>query len=727
MIPAIFRRWLNLPVPLCTHAKGGRPISPPHRVARFYSIARQVVSTIGTMYPPPPPPREGAKMTPSRLRSLSLLAGLLLLAAALPVWGQFTDYDTDGDRLIEVRNIAQLNAMRLDPDGNGYPLSGRQNEYNNPTGAFPGLYAPHSCVSTCLGYELMADLTFPATNDTSNWTPIDNWATTLEGNGHTISGLKVYHSGTAGLFGLVTSAGRIRNLGIINSTFRCTRQGRGIGAIAGQLNGGYIISSYVSGGSVTLSADLGFVGGLVGNNNTGNIWASYATASVITTGSLSIIRVGGLVGQNEGTIQASYAAGTVSGTASALYIGGLVGQGSGTGTVINSYCDTEATGQTCGSSGKTTSQLKTPTGYTGIYENWNIYLGAGNLNPYYPWKFGTSRAYPTLNTPSQRLTAIQADVPQHVMLTSSSDTLIVRWIAPSKVTGYKVQWKSGSNNYPTSDQSTNTHGQATVNASTTIYKIANLTNGTPYTVRVLAVRTGVSDVSSAEAMFTPPGIEYDSDGDGLIDILNLAQLHAIRWDLNGDGVVDSPTDYPAYSTTFPNPAEGLGCPSNSCTGYELMADLNFDENGDNQITAADTTYWNGGDGWVPIGPRFGSPYAETVARINNLSFNATFEGNGYVIKNLFIDHRRDWSGLFAALRDSAVVRSLGLPNAQVLDGGGSVAPLAGQNSGRVAAVWATGSVRGTPTSAVWWVTTCRVLRSWRATRWRRSNARQRAV
>ena len=36
---------------------------------------------------------------------------------------------------------------------------------------------------------------------------------------------------------------------------------------------------------------------------------------------------------------------------------------------------------------------------------------------------------------------------------------------------------------------------------------------------------------------TPTTVDYDSNDDRLIEISNLAQLNAIRWDLNGDGVV----------------------------------------------------------------------------------------------------------------------------------------------------------------------------------------------
>ena len=77
--------------------------------------------------------------------------------------------------------------------------------------------------------------------------------------------------------------------------------------------------------------------------------------------------------------------------------------------------------------------------------------------------------------------------------------LVVIWTAVSTATGYTVQWTSGGQGYNTGDR------QATVTSgSTTRYTIPSLTNGTPYTVRVIATRTGANDgPPSAEVTGTP--------------------------------------------------------------------------------------------------------------------------------------------------------------------------------------------------------------------------------
>ena len=75
-------------------------------------------------------------------------------------------------------------------------------------------------------------------------------------------------------------------------------------------------------------------------------------------------------------------------------------------------------------------------------------------------------------------------------------------------------------------------------------------------------------------------VDYDSDGDGLLEIRTLAQLNAVRWDLDGDGMVTDdantagiergrqPTPPPSRRRSTAN----MGCPT-GCDGCELMADL----------------------------------------------------------------------------------------------------------------------------------------------------------
>ena len=76
---------------------------------------------------------------------------------------------------------------------------------------------------------------------------------------------------------------------------------------------------------------------------------------------------------------------------------GLSERNGNNGTVANCYWDTETSGQanSDGGIGKTTQELQSPTGYTGIYAAWNVDLdGDGTMDD--PWGFGTPTQYPTL-------------------------------------------------------------------------------------------------------------------------------------------------------------------------------------------------------------------------------------------------------------------------------------------------------------------------------------------
>ena len=135
--------------------------------------------------------------------------------------------------------------------------------------------------------------------------------------------------------------------------------------------------------------------------------------------------------------------------------------------------------------------------------------------------------------------------------------------------------------------------------------------------------------------------DYDGDDDGLIDVGTLAQLDAVRYDLDGDGRVDGTTWEPYYAG-FPMGALEMGCPAdNGCTGYELTADLDFDTDDSGSADDGDT-YWNAGAGWVPIGDA-------------DAPFTGDFKGNRHSVSNLFIDRStEDEVGLFGAVERSFI-------------------------------------------------------------------------
>ena len=330
------------------------------------------------------------------------------------------DYDRDDDGLIEITSLQQLDAVRWDTDGDGlwrslgrffYPL------------AYPGVDDRQACggLTGCVGYELGADLDFDTNGngrpdkDDEYWGTGRGWEgigdygdpfeAIFEGNGRTISNLFVDSFFTKGLFSVTGPSSVIRHVGLIGVAVAGTND---VGGLAG-LNSGVIIGSYVTG---TVSGTDTEVGGLMGENR-GSVVASYAavevtggddagglvganhgtvTASYATGRAAGDANVGGLVGSNSGTVTASYATGPVSGESD---VGGLAGSNSG--TVTASYWDTTTSSLATGAAGQgqNTVALQTPSGYSGIYSQWNVDLDGDGTNEDY-WHFGTSGQYPAL-------------------------------------------------------------------------------------------------------------------------------------------------------------------------------------------------------------------------------------------------------------------------------------------------------------------------------------------
>ena len=341
---------------------------------------------------------------------------------------------------------------------------------------------------------------------------------------------------------------------------------------------------------------------------------SNVTASYATARVSGATSVGGLVGSSQGAITAGYATGSVSGDS---YVGGLVGRHIG-GSVIAGY----ATGSVSGA-----SNVGGLVGESG-----------GNVTSSY-WDTETSRqsasAAGTGKTTSElRQPTRYADIYVHWNDLDGDDSV--------DDTKY---WDFGTaSQYPALKVDFNGDGRATWE------------------------EFGPQAASS---------IDYDDDDDGLVEVDSLAQLNAMRWDLGGGGASNEAGYLAAYPSSYAVQGRNLGCPS-GCVGYELTADLDFDEDGDG--TKNDT--YNTGSGWQPIGD-------------SSTQFTATFEGNGHVIANLFIDRGSHRSRRAVRVRGFLVGHPQpGAGGCQRLRQRNRVGGLVGRNNGTVTASYATGSVSG---------------------------------
>ncbi len=198
-------------------------------------------------------------------------------------------------------------------------------------------------------------------------------------------------------------------------------------------------------------------------------------------------------------------------------------------------------------------------------------------------------------------------------------------------------------------------------------------------VLLFALAVGVP--FSTQALFAQNNsVDYDTDGDGLIEVSNLWQLNAIRDDLDGGGWTGG--TFASYTAAFRDTVSGMGCPDTGCRGYELVADLDFDTNGNGYADEGDI-FWNGGAGWDPIGDK-------------NNGYIAEFNGNGHTISNLYINRSGGHVALFAEITGSGFIHHVGLLNVNIT-GGGWTAALVGHlntSAGAVSASYATGRVAG---------------------------------
>ena len=622
------------------------------------------------------------------------------------------DYDRDDDNLIDIYNLARLDAIRYDLNGDGVPAAAGAAAYG---AAFVGAQAKMGCPAACAGYELRASLDFDENDDDaitetgdpaywnggSGWLPIGDatnaYATKLIGNGHTIANLFIARSATddVGLFGRLGSAGRLEGIGL--HAVGVTGQNN-VGALAGH-SAGAVSNSYAAG----TVAGAGKVGGLVGHNK-GSVLAAYAIVDVTASGS----DAGALAGHNDnGTITASYANGRASDGSEPNGSNGLVG--SDTGTLANritaSYHDSSVSGIASGATARSSVQLAGPTAYgaagSSIYASWDDVDVDGDGSNDDAWRFGTGRQYPVLglgsyDTAAQfalQSAANQAPMAEAGMNQSVSRGSLVRLDGTgstdpeSQTLAYAWTQETGGPRVTLNDA---TAAQPTF-TSPTVSELTTLTFA-------LTVDDGIhiSPPDTVEVTVVGETFDYDDNGNGLLDIRNTTQLDAMRYDLNGDGKVDSAANAAAWAAAFPSPAQGMGCPRTSpadalpvyaCTGYELRQNLTFDENSDGRITSADDDFWHSGKGWLPVGDS-ASPYA------------ATFQGNGHTISHLYI--RRSGTGdasalgLFGVVGSSGDISGLGLLAASVATTAADrmAGTLAGVNLGSVSVTYAYGSVAG---------------------------------
>ena len=166
--------------------------------------------------------------------------------------------------------------------------------------------------------------------------------------------------------------------------------------------------------------------------------------------------------------------------------------------------------------------------------------------------------------------------------------------------------------------------------------------------------------------------DIDDDNDGLIEICDLEGLNAIRYQLDGTG----------YTTSTGVDKITAGCPEDGCKGYELIKDIDFNDEASYSSTL-NKVIWTEGEGWLPIG-----------SYSNRNRFKAIFEGNGHTISNLMINRpNTDYVGLFGYI-ERGTINKVGLLDVDV-QGDSYVGGLVGYSrDSNITNSYATGAVKG---------------------------------
>ena len=243
----------------------------------------------------------------------------------------------------EIKSTANLNDLAVFVNGTG--------TYSDNTTETTA----HSCVG--LGFKMSADIAFAhttawndATSEENNYTPIGRkigsdsdtqefpFSGTFDGNGHTISGIRINtEDNYQGLFGEIGAGAEVKNVILTDAQIIgavCT------GGIAGRNNGGTISGCFVEIDVTigTFSMVASCHGGIVGNIINGGLVVGCASKATVNgnTGTNGNQSFGGVAGMNNGgTIRdCLYLGSTVGG---GLSIGAIVGSNNSSSTVRNSY------------------------------------------------------------------------------------------------------------------------------------------------------------------------------------------------------------------------------------------------------------------------------------------------------------------------------------------------------------------------------------------------------
>src|SRR5690554_5362587 len=560
----------------------------------------------------------------------------------------------------------------------------------------------------CRGYELKADLDFDTNgdgvidaqdaywNEGAGWLPLGSSSTNqafqaeFNGNGHVIRNLYINRPTTSyiGLFGY-TDGALISRVGLAVTLSKIIGDGY-VGGLVGRGSATKLQGVFSTGSVSSDSSSFAYVGGIVGYLSSGSLVEdSFSSASVDANGNF----VGGLVGYFSGSeAKRAFSVGFVRGDSSS-YVGGLTGLISSS-PISYSYWATDASGQSSsyGSStsansnyfGAALAQLRCATDVSNascvenrtLFENWPTDAAANNG---IAWVLGDGTQLPALRLNGKEYRDSDGDgfldeddaFPNHYAAAIDMDE-----------DGHPDRWTLGCDTACQQSSDLQLDMFPETEAAWQDDDVDGLPdNWAEDCDETCQQESGLTLDAYPNDYYNGAGVPnhaVDKDQNGLIDIETLEQLNAIRYNLAGTGLV---LEQGGEINSEGCPARIVnGTMQRLCRGYELKADLDFDTNGDGVIDAQDA-YWSEGAGWLPIGN-------------SSQRFTAEFNGNGHVIRNLYINRpTTSYIGLFG-YTDGALISRVGLAGTlSKIIGDGYVGGLVGRGSAtKLQGVFSTGSV-----------------------------------
>ncbi|MCD8090488.1 MAG: hypothetical protein LUD81_07715 [Clostridiales bacterium] len=505
--------------------------------------------------------------------------------------------------------------------------------------------------STSINGIVTADIDFTARNYMIGSSTYP-YAGTFDGGGHTIKVDYDISSGTEniGLFSYI-DGGTVQNLTVEGSMdFSGGSDYTNVGGVVGYMNNG-TISNVASSVNITNTADypLHSAGGIVGR-----LYDSSTVDKCVYEGSLTAYKswdcVGGIVGYtytnctitncaNLGTLYAT--TGTNSdGDSVAPYLGGIIGY-------INSAYFSGM--ENCYNYGSVSADDTT---YCGAIVGW-LRNSKSVLSNNYWLETSAEKAYGS-NTSQYTVTVPDSSTADE--FESGEIAYLLNGSTSGGTTWYQTL---SSDSYPVLDSA---HGMVYMEATVYCPDCYDIT-GYNNTAEVLTAAEGGSvDEHTYEnhtciycgAIETA---EPAKASDGYYEIYTVPELY---WLANA---VNSYSETPASDSI-----------TNDTYYVRLMADIDLD-----------------GLEWTPIG------FTSTnngAALYSQYSYIGTFDGNGHVIKNMYVNgYGKNYVGFFGSIRDGDI-KNLGIVDSCVTNAGGKVGGIAGSLYGAMTNCYYTGKAEG---------------------------------